>query len=232
MSDPAASSQMSPPAGSEDGLMLSLAALLTPLFAAGARDVALAHRTAVSAIEAYNPQSRADLVNIARTIAFSMTALALLGATASQDMTLAEQMRAFGRANALNRSADQSERTMMRRRRESGPQAELAQSVQPPAPDTPVDDAEICAEIVKIVQQYAATQPHIPEVPPPEPSRDPIGTPLALADAASATAIYPRTPRSSSGEPQAATYRASLLRHAAMPPMATPRANPMAQGGA
>ncbi len=45
-----------------------------------------------------------------------MSALALLGQAAAPDMPMQEKMRTFGRANALNRLADQSERTMMKRR--------------------------------------------------------------------------------------------------------------------
>lgn len=204
--------------GPRDDLMLSLAALLIPLFKASATDAALAHRAAVSAIEAYHPRSRADLVNIARTIAFSMTALAVLAATASQDMTLAEQMRAFGRANALNRSADQSERTMMRRWRDQ--QAEPpAPAAEPAALDITVDDSEIRAEIAKIMQQYAAIQPIGPEAPLPEPAPPPAEIPLMPRAAAPATAIHAAVPRSLAGKPPAAPYREALLRQTAMPPV-------------
>ena len=117
MSTPAASSKALPYLDPEVGLMFGIADQLIPLFKIGTIDVPLAREMAVSAITAYAPETRADYVNIARTIALSMAALSLLGTAASQDMTMPEKMRTFGRANALNRSADQSERTMMQRRR-------------------------------------------------------------------------------------------------------------------
>jgi hypothetical protein len=106
-----------PPINPRLGLMFAAAHHLLPLFKIGTIDDRLARQMAVSAIEAYEPQTRADYVNVARIIAFSMTALVLLGKTVNPDMPMPEQMRAYGRANALNRSTDQSERTMMQRRR-------------------------------------------------------------------------------------------------------------------
>ena len=108
MSNPPASNETSPPIDPKIGLILTAAEHLIPLFQSSAIDIPLARKMAFSAIEAYRPETRADFVNVARTIAFSMAALALLGQAASQDMTMPEKMRAFGRANALNRSADQS----------------------------------------------------------------------------------------------------------------------------
>ncbi len=67
-----------------------------------------------------------------------MAALALLGRGATDDMTITEKLRSYGRANVLNRSAEQSERSMMQRRRlglalsraglptQSGPETGLA----------------------------------------------------------------------------------------------------------
>lgn len=165
MSNSTGSYQAQIPIDPEAGLMLNLTEILIPLFQNGPIDATLARQMAGSAIESYRPQTRADLVNVARTIAFSMTAIALLGAAASQDMTMAEQMRAFGRANALNRSADQSERTMMQRRRHqqaNPPVDPPAERPQPAEPDRPVDDAGVQAEVAKIMQEYLAIPPATP----------------------------------------------------------------------
>ncbi len=101
-----------------DPLLRHVAERITPLFETGSTDKADARAAAISALAAYDPKSRADFVNIARIIAFSIASLAALGLAAAEDLPPAQAMRYFGRANALNRSADQTERTMMQRRRE------------------------------------------------------------------------------------------------------------------
>jgi hypothetical protein len=110
---------------------------------------------AVSAIEAYQPVTRADYVNIARTIAFSMSALALLGQAAGQDMMAPEKMRAFGRANALSRSADQSERTMMQRHHHQNANPRVEQPSDPALESVP-DDAEVEAAVAEAMREYDA----------------------------------------------------------------------------
>jgi hypothetical protein len=146
--------------------MFAAAHHLLPLFKIGTIDDRLARQMAVSAIEAYEPQTRADYVNVARIIAFSMTALALLGKTANPNMPMPEQMRAYGRANALNRSADQSERTMMQRRRlqKANPSGERPDLLGPhptvpnptvPDPATAPDPTEIAADAVAgLMREY------------------------------------------------------------------------------
>jgi hypothetical protein len=178
--------------------MFAAAHHLLPLFRIGTIDDRLARQMAVSAIEAYHPETRADYVNVARIIAFSMTALALLGKTASPDMALPEQMRAYARANALNRSADQSERTMMQRRRhqKANPPAEQPNLIGPnpaiPNPETDdpetdeaaidptaidptaidptaIDDAEVQAAVDGIMQEYRSIGIATPIQPAPRP---------------------------------------------------------------
>ena len=221
------------------GLMFTSAEHLIPLFKTDAVDTPLAREMAASAIEAYQPESRADFVNVARTIAFSMAALALLGSAASEDMPLAAKMRAFGRANALNRSADQSERTMMQRRRyqqagasvdRPNPQAAAA------APDPDMDDAEMQARIADVMKEYLATGPaakatsHTTKAAP-EPSLGPAPqtvkpaplpprtvSPIDKAAAAPTLAIHHNRSRSAADQPGTTAYRikAALLGQGAM----------------
>jgi hypothetical protein len=148
------------------GLLFIVAQHLMPLFKVGTIDNPLARQMAVTAIEAYHPETRADYVNIARTIACSITSLALLGKTASPDMTPPEKTRAIGRAIAMNRAADQSERTMMQRRRhhKANPPADIPSLMpavpKPPTPEPPtapqpeIDDAEIQAAVASVMQEY------------------------------------------------------------------------------
>jgi hypothetical protein len=222
------------------GLMFTVADHLIPLFVAGSVDVKLARQMAVCAIEAYDPETRADYVNVARTIAFSISALALLGQAAAQDMTMPERMRAFGRANALNRSADQSERTMIQRRRHSqaNPRAQRPAQMEPrpgpPAPDPELDaavDAAVAETMdacraARILARTNATAPETTHMPPlaalvaplPAPMPGIVERPVAAAPAA----IRYDGPTPGGAQPRstpdkARPYREELLRHSAMP---------------
>jgi hypothetical protein len=225
--------------------MFSVADQLIPLFANAFIDVGLARRMAVSAIQAYQPVTRADYVNVARTIAFSMSALALLGSAAAQDMTMPEKMRAYGRANALSRSADQSERTMMQRRsyQQANPRAEQppgkAWVPEPPAsapvPDnvpilnnaTALDDATVAALVneamssVRAEWHLAGPKADAVQTPPPVESPTATQRPAPSASlvtppaATPATAIHYNGPRPDAGEARTVSYKEELLRQGA-----------------
>ena len=207
------------PINPEIGLMFTLADHLIPLFKTGSIDTTLAHRMALSAIQAYQPETRADYVNVARTIAFSIAALALLGKATSEHITIPEQMKVFSRANALNRSADQSERTMMQRRRYQqsyAPPEQPGHASEPPASDTQIDDAEIQDAIADAIKEHAAARtpcnpkaaapepaPAVPRTAPPQPSVQP---PIVTAVAA---IRY-------NSQPQPTPFKAELLRNSAI----------------
>jgi hypothetical protein len=204
------------------GLMSSIAELLIPLFKTSSIDRRHARQIAASAIEAYRPETRADLVNVARTIAFSMAALALLGKTASDDLTMPEQMKAFGRANALNRSADQSERTMMQRRRYL--QTTLPAERPDYEPDVPGPEiGEIQAAITEALNEYLAHgEPTGTDVT----TRDPAQTappfnPIQTPAVSSSSAMRYPTPRTEAVQPWtappwSASFKSGLLSQSAL----------------
>ena len=223
--------------------MFTVADHLIPLFKTGSTDDPLARDIAIGAIDAYRPETRADYVNVARTIAFSMAAIALLGDAAATDMPMPEKMRLLGRAVALNRSADQSERTMIQRRRYQ--QAALPDELAEPHRETPAtaaDETQMQTAIADAMNEYLGVRPApsatapMP-MPTPEPARCP--SPLPAPDPA-APADLPRIerrPKPSAVAPaeasvtdpryggtradaalsQAASYKASLLGQTAMP---------------
>ncbi|HEY0425550.1 MAG TPA: hypothetical protein VGC82_19690 [Rhodopila sp.] len=225
MSNPTGSSHTCSPIDLDTGLMLTVADLLIPLFATGTDDTPMARRTAAGAIEAYRPETQADYVNAARTIAFSMAALSLLGKSASPEMTTQEQMRTFARAIALNRSADQSERTMMQRRRQQQADLHAEQPSEPPALDAEVDDARVQAAIGEAMQEYLAARPPAKAEPAAAvsgskptpvkrhevalPERFQTLSPLEAAIRDSSAVFASRPPRSM-------PYRSELLQHAAL----------------
>jgi hypothetical protein len=215
------------------GLILAAADHLIPLFQTLAVDTVHAHKMAVSAIAAYEPESRADFVNAARIIAFSMAALALLGKAASGDRTMPEQMRLYGRANTLNRSADQSERSMMVRRRDqrAHPPAEQPDWMNPSheaPPEAPFQDAMLSAAVAEAVMarcvtttpaQAAPTPPSgpaktavsdpKPAQPVPNPTQRPAATPGAAIRYSAPALGAPASPKPA--------YKAELLQNSAMP---------------
>jgi hypothetical protein len=150
-----------------DGLLDRLANYLVPLFVTDADDMYAARFMAVRTIAAYQPETQADLINIGRTIAFSMSALAVLSRVASEDMPPSLQLRYFARANVLNRAADQSERSMERRRgyQKSGTPSSEAACVAADhgdvaaEPDLASDEAAIEAAVAEAIRDYTASRP-------------------------------------------------------------------------
>ena len=200
---------------------MCVADLLVPLFRSVSADLSVARRMAISAMAAYNPTSRADYVNIARTLAFSMSALALLGTAATHALTPAEKLRSLGRANALNRSADESERVMLQRRRQAqshaqphAPSGTLRQTedrLHPDAASTTTsddgaafdsaafDDSKMQADIAAAMKEYLAARllaatPAQPQdaATPAAASRQPESRPAATAPAAPRPPMTPR----------------------------------------
>jgi len=205
------------------GIIFAVTEQLIPLFSIGSIDTRLARHMAVSAIDGYKPETRADHVNAARTIAFSMAALALLGQVAAQPMTMPEKLKIFSRANALNRSADQSERTMMQRRRyqQANPRTEHPSQVpEPPADDPDQHDADVQAAIAEAMRIYAVCTSAIaeaqsPENPRPEDTRPETTSPAtrpqepepaAPRPTAEQTAIRYASPRPDSAQTRAAPH--------------------------
>jgi hypothetical protein len=217
------------------GLRFVAAGHLIDLFEGGPVDTDLAREMAHSAIDAYSPQTRADCINAARTIAFSMAALALLSRIVREPMPLPEQLQAFSRANALNSSADKSERTMMLRRgtQKIRPAADPAASQpDPDLPATPAEEAEIKAIVAEAMKDYRAATSGKPAARPgtPLPSTLLPGTPPQDQPFETRLEAGLRTCISAfeSPTPEAASLRQNLLRNAAMPTMAahTPARHP------
>jgi hypothetical protein len=209
------------------GLGFVAAAHLIDLFEGGPVDTNLAREMAHSAIDAYSPQTRADCLNAARTIAFSMAALALLSRIAREPMKLPEQLRAFDRANALNSSADRSERTMMLRRRTQKIRSSPAPTASQPQPDgqappaqpepdwqaTPAEEAEIKAIVAEATKNpRAATAAKQAARPGTAAADQPFETRLEAALRTCMSSFETRTPG-------ATGLKQTLLRNTAVPAM-------------
>jgi hypothetical protein len=214
------------------GLMLGASDLLIPFFKNANPGAGMAEKMALSAIAAYEPETRADYVNIARTIAFSMAAIILLRKATADDTPAEDTMRLFGHAIALNRTADQSERTMMQRRRyqKLNPPAKLPAWMdpgsEPPAskPEAPIEAAQIRAAVAEAMRNdqsqrkpaSAQNPPPVPVVQPvtnagsrPEPALSPIQTQAASP----ASAIRYSAPLPDTHSSQKAPYKAALMQN-------------------
>jgi hypothetical protein len=199
---------MSYPTNLVDPLLHHVVDKITKLFETNGADSAFARKVALSALAAYHPESHADIVNIARILAFSMASLAALILAAADDLSPAQKIRYFGRANALNRSADQTERMMMQRRRlqRVDPSAKRPADSTPLSPIPPEQSAALEAMVDEAMATYRATVAAKP-APKPEP-------PAAPPQAERARPVLRAAFQT---QPPATPYRRSLLNGSAMP---------------
>jgi hypothetical protein len=143
-----------------------------------------------------------------------------------------EQMRAYGRANALNRSADQSERTMMQRRRlqKANPLGERPNLIganpttpNPTVPDpattpdpTETADAQIAAAVAGLMREYqsAAIATPSPAAASQAPAQRPAAVPLHYNGPRPVTPSSPQSVQA--GPPRTTSYKQELLQTSAM----------------
>jgi hypothetical protein len=144
------------------GLIDRLANLLAPQFVTNSDDFPVARIMAGRTMASYQPGSQADFINVARTIAFSLSALSVLGLAATADMPPALRLRYFDKAVMLNRGADQSEHAMEKRRRyqasaSSGPPAiAAARQAAMTQEEMAAQGAAIDAAIAEVMKEYQA----------------------------------------------------------------------------
>ena len=168
--------QPTPPTGPYDpmfGLQEKVASLLTPIFQDAKTEELFAYQIACRSLQAYEPETRADFVNAGRTIAFGLASMVLLKEVFNPTLDLEDKKRAAIHANALNRSADQAERSMMERRRYQRAYPTLPvpqQTAQEP------DDAQVQTQVAEAVTAYTAAQPDPPKPEKPEINRAALPT--------------------------------------------------------
>jgi len=134
-------------------------------------------------------------------------------------MAFPEQMRAYSRANALHRSANQSERTMMQRRRDQRTRPPTEQPAKQPKPvDARAETAAFEAGLAGIMKEYqAACPPRAPAAPAPQatPASAKVITPQPQA-ATTASAIRGSVAMPQAGRPEKVSFKAELLRQSAI----------------
>jgi hypothetical protein len=144
-------------------VLQAVAERLIPFFAGAGHDAGAARTAALAAIDSWRPENMVDILHIGRILAFSLAAISMAGQAAAADMPPEMQLRCLGKANALARSAEQSERAMTRQRqlrRDDPPrdsQTASAGTAQPPPPPPDADDA-ILALVEETMAEFRAFQ--------------------------------------------------------------------------
>jgi len=148
-----------------------LIGFLMPYFHDLAPDPAVARAEILETLASYGGRSRSEVINAARIIAFSFSALDILAEAQGMDMSASMRLRHRGCANGLNRSCQQNEQTLARRLARELP-AEIEPAAEPvnDMPEPLLEDAIRIAEaqIAAHRKRLAATPP--PPAPPSDPS--------------------------------------------------------------
>jgi hypothetical protein len=122
---------------------------LMPFFIGTSIDALAARAEIIETLSAYATRTRAEMLNAAQIIAFSMSALDTLAEAKTQDLSPTLRLRFRGCANSLNRATQQNEKTLDQRLCADPPIA------TPPAPE-PVDD--IANELAQATLEQARTK--------------------------------------------------------------------------
>jgi hypothetical protein len=172
-------------------LEFMLASLAPLLMVGGIADFPSARRAARQAIDAYNASSQVELVTIAQTLGFALTALDDLRLSLAANLPLTMKLRLRGNAIALGRSSRHSSETLEKFRRiaaRSGPSlAEQAAYGPAQAPGTRPDHPNpVTAELPAELRSDPVTAEPCPAEPRPDPvTAEPRPDPLQAAPAAS-----------------------------------------------
>jgi hypothetical protein len=135
--------------------------LLPTFFAGAGGNHAAARQAALAALAAYDPQNEQELRLAAQITQYSFASLDAIARSVDPDLPLNTVLRLRGNANALQRSANQCQRTLDRLRKERR-QAQPAQATAE-APQPATSELRNPAEAAPTPQPPAAT-PHSPAV--------------------------------------------------------------------
>jgi hypothetical protein len=130
-----------------------LITLLTPmfLFAAGG-DLAFARLAAAEALDSYRAETHADLITVAKIIAFGLATLGSLSLSMANDLTTHQILRLRNSANATDRSEHRN-RVALNQSQTNQSQANQSQTQQPVTPPEPEIDAAALTAAAAEMQQ-------------------------------------------------------------------------------
>ena len=94
-------------------LMNLIITLLTPMFlAAAGNNLELARQAAAETLNAYRAETQADMITVAKIVAFGLAALATLSRSMAEDLPLETILRLHASANASDRSEHRNRQTL------------------------------------------------------------------------------------------------------------------------
>jgi hypothetical protein len=124
--------------------------LLTPMFFASAGgDLALARLAAAETLAAYRAETHADLITVAKIIAFGLATLASLSLSMADDLPIAQILRLQASANATDRSEHRNRLALKQSR------AQQATELAPSEPEPEIDEAALTAAAAAMQQRTA-----------------------------------------------------------------------------
>jgi hypothetical protein len=198
------------PLSSGQMLINLIVTLLAPMFlTAAGGDIVYARMAAAETLEAYRPQTLADLINIAQVIAFGLAAIGSLSQSMEDNISLSMTLRLRSNANACNRSAEKNRRALENSRAEPG----FAQSLKP-NPENEHNEAELVAAVAETRQRTAE---HLAQFSTPQPAAAPAADTVSPEEkqyqatwAASAAEIAAETTANLANLPPAERWAATL----------------------
>jgi hypothetical protein len=151
-----------------------LVLFLLPYFLAVTSDYDIASAEVLETLASYGARTRSELINAARIIAFSFSALDMLAEVKATEMSPSMSLRFRGCANNLNRACQQNEASLAKKLACDTPESPTAE---------PIDDmqeAEFEAALQHAKIQIEAYRNGLPQTAPVPPQR-PMGSAMLNA---------------------------------------------------
>jgi hypothetical protein len=209
-----------------DILLHVVVAFLVPMFyEASGRDLYFARMAAIETVTSYRAHTHADLIAIAQIVAYGLAALASLGTSLADTISISMALRLRGNANACSRSAEHNRRALeVNRPDKSVPPFHTLSDTSEPVAEVSLADAAYEAVVIASV---AESQKRVAEAQ----ARMRTPQPASIVPATAAPIATPAAPTPSTTAAPAATTPAPATPSRPIPaarptPTAKASANP------
>jgi hypothetical protein len=156
------------PIYSAEALVSLIVTLMTPMFlSAAGGDLAFARQAAAETLESYRADTHADLITVAKIIAFGLATISSLCLSMADDMPVTQILRLRSNANALDRSEHRNRLALTASR-----SVQQAAASSEPEPD--FDAAALTAVAMAMQQRTAENLANIVRAAPEPPAPAPV----------------------------------------------------------